>query len=235
MVSLRLQARLASKILGCGRRRVWLDPNETADIGLANSRANVRRLIRDGFIIRKPIRIHSRFRTRRRIEEKKKGRHTGIGKRRGTREARYPTKRLWIKRSRILRRLLKKFRDAKKIDSNTYHGLYKKCKGGAYKNKRTLTEAIFRQVAVKAKEKALADEIAAKKAKEVEKAEAVRKAKEKVKERKAASRAKAREEAAAKEAATKSAKGGKKDSGKTGAKDQPKAAPKAAAKAAKKK
>lgn len=37
MVSLRLQKRLAASILNCGKGKVWLDPNETNDISMANS------------------------------------------------------------------------------------------------------------------------------------------------------------------------------------------------------
>ena len=38
MVSLLLQKRLAAAVMGCGQRKVWLDPNEVADISMANSR-----------------------------------------------------------------------------------------------------------------------------------------------------------------------------------------------------
>lgn len=38
-VSLKLQKRLASSVLGCGLRKVWLDPNEVNDISMANSSA----------------------------------------------------------------------------------------------------------------------------------------------------------------------------------------------------
>lgn len=38
MVSLKLQKRLAASVLKCGKRKVWLDPNEINEIGNANSR-----------------------------------------------------------------------------------------------------------------------------------------------------------------------------------------------------
>jgi hypothetical protein len=40
MVSLKLQKRLASSVLKCGKGKVWLDPNEVNEISMANSREN---------------------------------------------------------------------------------------------------------------------------------------------------------------------------------------------------
>lgn len=40
---------------------------------------NIRKLVKDGFIIRKPTKIHSRARARRMKEAKRKGRHSGYG------------------------------------------------------------------------------------------------------------------------------------------------------------
>ena len=40
---------------------------------------NVRKLVKDGFVIRKPVKIHSRARARAAQEAKSKGRHTGYG------------------------------------------------------------------------------------------------------------------------------------------------------------
>lgn len=53
---------------------------------------NVRRLVRDGLIIRKPVAVHSRARTRKNAEARRKGRHRGYGKRKGTANARMPEK-----------------------------------------------------------------------------------------------------------------------------------------------
>ncbi|CAI9767839.1 unnamed protein product [Fraxinus pennsylvanica] len=83
MVSLKLQKRLAASVLKCGKGKVWLDPNEVDELSRANSRQNIRKLVKDGFIIRKPTKIHSRSRARRMKEAKRKGRHSGYGKRKG--------------------------------------------------------------------------------------------------------------------------------------------------------
>lgn len=77
IVSLKLQKRLAASVLNCGERKIWLDPNEINEISLANSRRNVARLHRDGFIMKKPTVVHSRARVALRNEAKRKGRHTG--------------------------------------------------------------------------------------------------------------------------------------------------------------
>ena len=76
-VSLKLQKRLAASVLKCGKRKIWLDPNEINEIALANSRRNIHRLKRDGLIIKKPAVVHSRARVTLRNEAKRKGRHTG--------------------------------------------------------------------------------------------------------------------------------------------------------------
>jgi large subunit ribosomal protein L19e len=131
-MNLKPQRRMAAEILKCGENRVYFDPYLIEDISLAITREDIRNLIKQGIIQKKYKKGISNYRKKVQHERKKKGRARGLGKRKGTKYARSPKKKNWIKRIRPIRRELKKLRDRKLITPANYRKLYKNAKGGMF-------------------------------------------------------------------------------------------------------
>ena len=131
-MNLKPQKRLAAEILKCGENRVYFDPYLEEDISLAITREDIRNLIKQGVIKKKYKKGISKYRKNLQHERKKKGRGRGLGKRKGTKHARAPKKKAWIKKIRPLRRELKKLRDRKLITTANYRKLYRNAKGGMF-------------------------------------------------------------------------------------------------------
>jgi large subunit ribosomal protein L19e len=131
-MSFKAQKRLAAEILKCGENRIYFDPYLIEDIRMAITREDIRNLIKEGVIKKRYKKGISKHRKNIRHERKKKGRARGLGKRKGSKYARYPKKKAWMSRIRPQRRELKKLRDRKLITAATYRKLYKNAKGGMF-------------------------------------------------------------------------------------------------------
>ena len=131
---MKTQKRLASKILKVGGTRVWINP-EAEDVGSAMTRGDIRKLIGLGIIGVKPEKGNSRGRTRIKKAQRKKGRGTGLGKRKGSLNARISKKRRWITKIRAQRRTLRELRDTEKINKSLYRKTYLLSKAGVFRDK----------------------------------------------------------------------------------------------------
>jgi large subunit ribosomal protein L19e len=134
-MDLKNQRRMASDLLKCGVNRVWVDPNRSEDISDAITRSDVRVLIDSGAIRAKQKKGVSRGRAEFERSQRRKGRQTGHGSRRGRKGARKPSKERWIQAIRPIRKKLKQLRDEGKIDTSTYRTYYLKAKGGVFKSR----------------------------------------------------------------------------------------------------
>ncbi|KAF7682938.1 60S ribosomal protein L19 [Astathelohania contejeani] len=138
-----------------------MDPNEYMRFKSANTRENVRALMKDGYILRKPDTIRSRFRAKQRAIAKAKGRHCGPGKRKGTANARCNFKKVWMARIRAQRKTLREMREKKEITPAEHKAYYLKVKGNTYRSVRMLCEAIEKKKESERRMKDLADQAAA--------------------------------------------------------------------------
>ena len=123
--------RMAADILKVGESRVWIDPEKLDLLQDVISREQVRKLIHEGVIEKRPPSTPSRGRKRIRRLQEKKGRRRGPGSRKGPRA---DEKRLWISRIRAQRKFLKYLRERKLIDKTTYRRLYRLSKGGYFRS-----------------------------------------------------------------------------------------------------
>ena len=135
-MELKLQKRLAAQILKCSKNRIWLDPTRLDEIKEAITKVDIKGLINDNAIKKKKIKGISRGRTRKRIEQKRKGRQKGFGSRKGKSTARLPRKRAWIDRIRAQRNLLKELRERNIVTKRDYQNLYSLAKGGFFRSRR---------------------------------------------------------------------------------------------------
>lgn len=145
-MNLRNQRRLAAEILKAGATRVVFNKERLEDAGEAITREDIRLLIKNGVISVKPLKGNSRGRIREKAAQKKKGRGRGHGSRKGTKNARTPSKKAWVNKIRALRDELRKMKEEKKIDESMYRKLYRQSKGNLFHSRRHVREHVERML-----------------------------------------------------------------------------------------
>ena len=135
-MQLKIQKRLAAQILKASQNDIRLDPSRLDEIKEAITKVDIKSLIKDKAITSKKRRGISRYRIRRKEEQKSKGRRRGPGSIKGGKHARLSKKRGWIEHIRIQRIFLRNLRNKDIIDKSSYRSLYMKSKGGFFRSKR---------------------------------------------------------------------------------------------------
>ena len=141
-MSLRSQRRLAAELLKVGENRVWIDPERTDDVEAAITREEIRRLIHEGAIQRRPKRGVSRVRARVLHEKKRKGLRRGPGRKSGSARARISKKEAWMKKIRALRKKLRELKASRVITESVYRRLYAMAGAGVFESTADLERYI---------------------------------------------------------------------------------------------
>jgi len=97
---LTIQKKLAGQLLKCSPARIWINPDELEDVSQAITKEDIKSLMSQGIIKKKQQQQQSRVRARKRALQKKKGRQSGHGHRKGKKTARLPKKTAWINKIR---------------------------------------------------------------------------------------------------------------------------------------
>ena len=145
------QKRLAAKILKCSPGRVKVSQDKSVEDAL--TRNDIRKLIVKGLITKVNKKGVSRVKANYIAKQKKKGRRRGRGKRSGPKYARVSRKTSWIKNTRALRRLLRELGDNGQIEKNVRGKMYKKAKGGEFRNKKHMLAYLRENRMLKGKKK----------------------------------------------------------------------------------
>lgn len=131
---MKLQKRIAAQILKCGEGRIRFAPDKLKEVSEAITTFDVKRLINKGIIKKIQEEGVSRSRAKHRTKQRRKGRQSEHGSRKGKAGARTNPKQKWIANVRAQRRLIKTLRDKEHINTSGYRTLYSKVKGGFFRS-----------------------------------------------------------------------------------------------------
>lgn len=138
MTNISSQKRMAAEILKCGVTRIKVSDTQSAKdaIDEALTREDVRGLIRKKYLIKKQVKGQSSAGAKKIKAQKKKGRRKGKGSRKGNIGARESKKKKWVKSVRALRVLIKDLRDTGRLERSNYRLIYRRVKGGMFRNRK---------------------------------------------------------------------------------------------------
>ena len=135
---LKVQKRIAGKVLKCSPKKVKLDQNNLSEIKEAITRADIKSLVKTKIIIKKPKKGISRFHAKKRKTQKVKGRQSGQGKRKGKKTTRTPSKKTWMNKVRLQRKFIRQLKIKEILSIKISRQLYMKIKGGFFRSLRHL-------------------------------------------------------------------------------------------------
>lgn len=121
---------------GVSEKRIKLNLARLEDVKEAITKSDVRSLILDGAITVEQDKGVSRYRAKKRAEQRKVNRQNGPGRKKGRKGARIDVKENWIARVRKQREFLRLLKD--RIDIVVFRNLLSKVKGGYFRSIRHL-------------------------------------------------------------------------------------------------
>jgi large subunit ribosomal protein L19e len=143
-MSIKLTKKVASSLLGRGLGSIRIRQGSEEDAKKSITRDDVRKMIKEGAVY--AIKEKREVFPRKAPERRKRG----IGKRKGARKARQG--RLWERKVRSQRTLLKKLKEMEKIDNPMFKRYYLLIKGNAFPDKRSLLLHLSEDEGVKVSE-----------------------------------------------------------------------------------
>ncbi len=135
-MGMRFAKRAAGSIMKRGISSIRIKPASAAEVGKALTKDDIRKLIGSGGIYATEKKHNASRRSKLLKQAREEGRRRGVGRRRGSNKARIG--RVWEKKVRSQRRLLKELKAMKKIDTKMFNDFYKHIKGNEYATKATM-------------------------------------------------------------------------------------------------
>ena len=135
---------LAARVMKCGENRIFISPDGLAKVAEAMTKDDIRQLIAERVIKKRPYVDQSMGRARFLRAQRRKGRRRGRGKRTGTKKVRTERKSAWMNRVRAQRRTLKELRktNPEAVKEKGYGDIYRKIKGNYFKGKNYVKEYV---------------------------------------------------------------------------------------------